>query len=64
MVTVAAAMKQLGIGKVKIYQLMRTGDLPYVSLPPHTLQSGRRIKQSEIDAFIDRNTHGGSAEAS
>ena len=55
LLTVAEAMEQLGIGKVKIYDLMRAGEIAYVSMPPHTLQSARRIEQAEIEAFIARN---------
>lgn len=56
LLTVAEAMDQLGIkSKDKIYELMRAGELAYVSLPPHTQQSGRRIEQAEIHAFIERH---------
>jgi excisionase family DNA binding protein len=57
--TVAEAMELLGIGKAKIYELMSLGELPYVSLPPHTKQAGRRIEQAEIDAFIARHRQAG-----
>ena len=55
LLTVAEAMDQLGIGKVKIYELMRAGELDWVDMPPHTLQAARRIEQAEVDAFIARN---------
>ncbi len=55
LLTVAEAMEQLGIGKVKIYELMGAGEIAFVSLPPHTKQAGRRIEQSQIDAFIARH---------
>lgn len=56
MVTVAEAMRQLGIkSRDTIYRLMGSGELAWVSMPPHTKQAGRRIEQAEIDAFIERN---------
>jgi excisionase family DNA binding protein len=54
-VTVEEAMRQLGIKKNKIYELMASGDLEFISLPPHTKQAGRRIEQAEIDAFKARH---------
>jgi excisionase family DNA binding protein len=53
--TVDEACEQLGIAKTKLYELMRTGELASVKLPPATEQSGRRIEQAEIERFIDRN---------
>lgn len=55
LVTVNEAGEQLGVSRDKLYELMAAGDLAYVSLPPHSKQAGRRIEQSEIDAFIERN---------
>lgn len=55
LVTVAEAMEQLGVGKPKIYELMGTGEIAFISLPPHTKQAGRRIEQAEIDAFVARH---------
>lgn len=56
LLTVAEAMDALGIkSKDKIYELMRGGELAYVSLPPHTQQAGRRIELAEIHAFIARH---------
>lgn len=55
-VTVADACVQLGIGKVKFYELMNAGEFgEVIKLPPHTKQAGTRIEQSGIDAFIERN---------
>jgi len=54
-VTVDDACEQLGIAKTKLYELMKSGDLASVKLPPGTEMSGRRVEQSEIDAFIARN---------
>lgn len=55
LLTPAEAMEQLGIGKAKLYELMGCGEIPYISLPPHTKQAGRRIEQGDIDAFIARH---------
>ena len=56
LVTVDDARTQLGMSRDKIYELMSSGDLAYVSLPPHSSkQAGRRVEQAEIDAFIKRN---------
>ena len=60
LITVAEAMEQLGVGKVKIYELMSAGEIAYISMPPHTKQASRRIEQSEIDAFIKRHRHAAS----
>ena len=55
LVTVNEACEQLGVERDKLYELMASGELAYVKLPPGTKQAGRRIEQSEIHAFIDRN---------
>lgn len=55
LVSVDEACEQLGIAKTKLYELMRTGDLASVKLPPGTNMAGRRIEQAEIDDFIARN---------
>ena len=39
---------------------MNSGELAYVKLPPGTNNSGRRIEQAEIDAFIARNRQSAS----
>lgn len=65
--TVAEAAAQLGIGKVKFYELIKSGELATVELP--TPGDGRarrrvgqagprashRVEEAEIDAFIERN---------
>jgi predicted DNA-binding transcriptional regulator AlpA len=58
LVSVAEACGQLGIGKVKFYELMNAGEFgETVSLPsPTGARPGRRIKQAGIDAFIERNS--------
>lgn len=53
--TVAEAADQLGMSKPKLYALMESGDIAFIKLPPYTKQAGRRIEQTEIDAFIQRN---------
>lgn len=55
LLSVEEACEQLGIRKRKIYELMGSGELASIKLPPGSKQSGRRIEQSEIDAFIERN---------
>lgn len=57
-VTVEEACRQIGVGKVKLYELMAAGELAYISLPPHTQRAGRRIEQAEIDAFKTRHRIG------
>jgi excisionase family DNA binding protein len=54
-VTVNEAAEQLGVSRDKLYELMASGDLAYVSLPPHSKQAGRRIEQAEIERFIAAN---------
>jgi excisionase family DNA binding protein len=48
-VRVSTAMRLLGIGKTKLYELVATGDL-------ETIRIGRRtlIMQASIDAFVAR----------
>jgi excisionase family DNA binding protein len=55
LVTVNEACEQLGLSRDKLYELMADGHIAYVSLPPHSKQAGRRIEQSQIDAFVERN---------
>jgi predicted DNA-binding transcriptional regulator AlpA len=67
LVTLAEAMEQLGIGKVKLYELINSGAIVTVELPTpggtaarrRVGESGpkksRRIEQAEINAFIARN---------
>jgi excisionase family DNA binding protein len=53
--TVEEAREQLGVAKTKVYELMSSGELAFVKLPPGSNNAGRRIEQAEIDAFIARN---------
>lgn len=55
LLTVAEAYERLGVSRDKLYELMRTGELPFVKLPPYTKQSGRRIEEAEVEAFIRRH---------
>ncbi len=67
MVTVAEACRQLGISKVKFYELLNGGHIATVLLPTPGgardkrrvghggPRASRRIEQAEINAFIERN---------
>ena len=55
LVTPADAADQLCISLRTIYELMSTGALASIKLPPGGKTSPRRIEQAEIDAFIERN---------
>ncbi len=55
LLTVAEACAQLGIKTRKFYELCASGEIASIKMPPGTHQSGRRVEQSEIDAFIERN---------
>lgn len=55
LVTVADAAIQLGLSERTVYELMTSGELASIKLPPHTKQAPRRIEQTEINAFIARN---------
>ena len=55
LVTPADAAEQLGISLRTIYELMSTGALASIKIPPGGKTSPRRIEQAEIDAFIERN---------
>ncbi len=55
LLTVEQACEQLGIKTRKFYELMASGAIATIKLPPGNQQSGRRVEQSEIDAFIARN---------
>lgn len=55
-VSVAEACRQLGISKVKFYELMHAGEFKTMKLPPHTQQARRKVLQASIAAFASRNT--------
>ncbi len=66
MVTVAEACRQLGISKVKFYELLNGGHIATVLPTPGGgrgkrrvghggPRASRRIEQAEINAFIERN---------
>lgn len=56
--TVEETCAQLGLERTKVYELMASGELAYVKIPPGSLQAARRVEQAEIDAFIARNRIG------
>ncbi len=64
LVTVAVAAEQLGLSQRTVYELMNSGELASIKLPPHTQQAARRIEQTEIDAFIKRNRQAAVPSAS
>lgn len=55
LLTVDEVAERLGVRKRKVYELMASGELASVKLPPGTLQAARRIEESEYIAFIERN---------
>ncbi len=40
----------IAVGLKTVYELMHTGELPYIELGPHT----RRIRRSDVDAMLTR----------
>lgn len=54
--TVAEAAKQLGTGTTYIYSRLDDGTLPYVDLNAGGKRSKRRIRASDLDAFIEERT--------
>lgn len=61
LVTVEDAAIKLGISERTVYELIRSGELVSVKLPPYSKTAARRIEQSAIDEFISRNRVGGIA---
>ena len=55
LVTPADAAEQLCISLRTVYELMSSGALESIKMPPGGKTSPRRIEQREIDAFIERN---------
>ena len=53
--TVDEACELLRLGQTKLYELMNSGELPFIKLPPGSNNAGRRIEQAAIDAFLERN---------
>lgn len=51
--------EQLGVSKSQAYQLMYSGDLASIQMPAARGTTGRalrrKVEQSEVDAFIERN---------
>jgi excisionase family DNA binding protein len=54
-VSVAEACRQLNIGKPKFYEFLAAGEFTTLKLPPHNQQARRKVAQSSIDAFVERN---------
>jgi excisionase family DNA binding protein len=50
---VRAVAEFLAISRSKVYQLMETGDLPYVKLG-----KSRRVRWADVLALVERNTIG------
>lgn len=67
LITVAAAARQLGVGKTKMYELINSGEIAVVNLPTPGGKSARRlvgergprpsvrVPQGEVDRFIERH---------
>ena len=51
------AAEYLGIGLNKLNELIRTGQLASVGIPPKPggVRPARRVEQAELDRFIERN---------
>lgn len=57
LVNVKKAAERLSISKSGVYNLMDSGQLAWVRIG-----SARRVRESDIDDLIRRNTHGGHTE--
>lgn len=55
LLTVAEVAERLDVRIRKVYELIATGELASVKLPPGTKQAARRIEESEFVAFVERN---------
>ncbi len=57
LLTVPQVAERLSVSRRYVYLLMDREELAYVELPraPGARWSGRRIRESEVDAFIARN---------
>lgn len=53
--TVQETAAELGLSKRKVELLISSGDLESVQIPGPNGPWGRRVEQTEIDAFIARN---------
>jgi hypothetical protein len=66
LLTVAQAGEQLGVGKTRMYELINAGQIATIELPTSDgapgrryvgepgAKASRRIEQTEVDAFIER----------
>jgi hypothetical protein len=58
MVSVKEAARQLDIGIPRFYELLHAGHFSDITYPSETgTRQTRKVRQAEIDAFIDRNTN-------
>jgi excisionase family DNA binding protein len=57
LLTAPQVAERLSVSRRYVYQLMNRGELAYIELPrsPGSAWSGRRIRESEVSAFMDRN---------
>lgn len=58
LIPVKKAAERLSISKSGVYNLMDGGLLPWVKVG-----SARRVREADIDAYIERNTFGGNGVA-
>jgi excisionase family DNA binding protein len=49
------AAELLGVGRTKLYELMDSGEIPFVWINGRG-NPGRKVARREIDAYIRRNT--------
>ena len=54
---VSEVAERLSVSRRYVYLLMDRGELAWVELPrtPGSAWSGRRVRETEVDAFIARN---------
>jgi len=57
LLTAPQVAERLSVSRRYVYQLMNRGELAYIELPrtPGSAWSGRRVRESEVCAFMDRN---------
>lgn len=58
LLTVLEAAERLGVGRTLLYSLMEKGELPFVKVG-----RTRRLRPSDLDALIRRNTIGAYCES-
>lgn len=57
--TVPAAAKRIGIGKVTAYKLVNSGALPSYKISPR----GTRVKAEHVDDYIERHQNAPSVDS-